>query len=150
MPRADEPLHVERGIRDQGPKRRLHRLQHRKYREIRELFGRRGLHRHRRPGRRRLKADAEEHDFLIRVLFRELHRVDRRVDDRDAAAFRPHLPEILPADAPGHADHVAVGRDDDVRPGGQSKDLVDEPRRCHADRAAGPREKMDVVRQHPL
>ena len=44
--------------------------------------------RHRVGRRGRLEADAEEHHLAVRVLARDLQRVERRVDDADVAALR--------------------------------------------------------------
>ena len=68
---------------------------------------------HRVRGRRGLEADGEEDDLAVRVLLRELHRVERRVDHPHVAA--PRLDAEQVGRRAGHAQHVAERREDDVR-----------------------------------
>ena len=81
------------------------------------------------------KPDREEDDPAVRVLPGEAQRVEGRVDDAHVAAARLHLEQVVVRAR--HAQHVAEGAEDHVRPGGDGDRAVDHLERRDADRAAG-------------
>ena len=98
--------------------------------------------------RRRLEPDGEEHHLAVRVVGRELQRVERRVDEAHVGTPRLGLEEV--SVAAGHAHHVAERREDDA---GRLRDrdgVVDATHRDHADGAARPVHELDVRREHVL
>jgi hypothetical protein len=97
-------------------------------------------------GRRRgLEADGEEDDLPVRVLLRELHGVQRRVDDAHVAAVRLHGQQV--GVAARHAQHVAERREDDVGRRCDGDGAVDHLERRHAHGAAGTVDQLDLVGQ---
>jgi hypothetical protein len=77
--------------------------------EIREPFAPRLPDRHRIGRRGGLKADAEEHDLLRRILARDLQRVHGRINHAHIGAVGARFEKI--AMRAGHAQHIAVGRE---------------------------------------
>ena len=100
---------------------------------------------HRVRGRGGLEADGEEHDLLGRVREGDLERVERAVDDAHVGAAGLEGEQVR--GGAGHAQHVAVAGEDDVRAGGDGEGLVDLLQRRHADRAAGPVDHPDALGQ---
>ncbi len=82
------------------------------------------------------------------MLARQLQRVERRVDHAHVAALRLHAQQVL--GAAGHAQHVAIGHEDDIGSQCQGNRLVDDLDRRDADRAARSVDERDLLRQHPV
>ena len=128
---------------------RLHGRRHQhvrdQQREVLEALLRGLINRHRRGGGGGFEADAEEDHFLGRVLLRELHGVQRRIDDPHIAAAGFDGQQI--GRAARHAEHVAERAEDHVRPGGDLQRLVNQFERRDADRAAGAVDERDLLGQ---
>ena len=92
-----------------------------------------------------LEADREEDHLLVRVLARDLHRVQRRIDDAHLSARGFHR-EQVPVRA-GDAQHVAVGAEDHVRLGGDQQRLVNQFERGHTNGTARPVYQLNERRQ---
>ena len=92
------------------------------------------------------KPMAKKTTFLSGMLARQLQRIERRIDHAHVAALRLHAQQVLRA--AGHAQHVAVGDEDDVGSRCQGNRLVDDLDRRDADRAARPVDERDLLRQH--
>src|SRR5664279_2029465 len=92
-----------------------------------------------------LEPDAEEDDLPVRVLLRDLQRVQRGVDDADVAAVTLDPEQVLAA--AGHPQHVPEGAEDHPRRSGDRQRPIDDLQRGHAHRTARAVDHFDLVGQ---
>ena len=106
----------------------------------------RGLPDRHRVGRRsRFEADREEDDLPVRVRHSDLHGVQRRVHDPHVRATSLERQQVRRRAR--YAQHVAVAREDHVRPGRDRERLVDLLQRRDADGTAGAVDHPHALRQ---
>ena len=92
-------------------------------------------HRHGRAGHRGLEAETEKNHFAIRVLTRQLERVQRRINHAHISAVGLGLKQTFLRTR--HAHRVAKGSEDNLRLLGQRHTVVHAPHRQYTYRAAG-------------
>src|ERR1019366_4444440 len=92
-----------------------------------------------------LKPDAEEDHFSSRVLLRQLHRIQRRIDHPHPPAGGLEGEQI--GRAARHAEHVAERAEDHFGPGGDLQRFVDEFNGRDTDRAAGAVNERNLLGQ---
>src|ERR1041385_2599935 len=98
---------------------------------------------HRCRGRSRLEADAEENDFLVRIVLRDLESVQRAVHDADISATRFYGQQI--GSTSGNAQHITKGTKDHPRPGGDFERLIDQLDRRNTDGATRSVNELDSL-----
>src|ERR1035437_1795313 len=91
------------------------------------------------------KTDAQENNFLRRILFRELHRIERRINDAHVAAASFDRKQIR--HAAGHAKHVAKRSENHLGSRGDFQRLVYDFQRRHTNRTTRPVDESDLLRQ---
>ena len=103
------------------------------------------MHRHRIGRSGRFKADGEEHNFFIGILLRDLHSIERRVNDADIAAVRFHQKQILLG-----ARHRSMSPNEQKMTFGRdaiAMRFVDQLERSNANRTAGTVDKLNLLRE---
>jgi hypothetical protein len=146
--RTDEAVQPQvRGVEDRAD-RRDDRHVVAEDEEVAQALGLGALQRQCRGGRRGLEPDREEHDLAIRVLARELQRVERRVHHAHVSAARLGVEQR--AVRGRHAQHVAEGREDHLGALGDRDRVVLATHRYDAHRAARPVDQLDLVGQQVL
>ena len=93
--RSEKSVHAIAGRPHDRLDRRWHEHVGDEHREVFQALLAGELHRHRVGWSRRLEADGEEHDLAIGMGVRELHGVERRIDDPDVASGGLHSEEIV-------------------------------------------------------
>ena len=93
----------------------------------------------------RLKANAKEDHFPLRVLLGNLHSVQRRIDNAHLPALAFNAKEIFAA--AGDAQHVAKGAEDDIGLRGNRQRLVDHCQRGDTDGATRAVDQLDLLWQ---
>ena len=104
------------------------------------------LHRQCRGRRRGLEADGKKHHLALRIVARNLQRVQRRIHHADVAAARLGLQQREPVGS-GNAQRVAVGAQDHAAILCEPDRHVDAPDRQHAHGATGTVNHGDVGRE---
>ncbi len=143
--RPQETLNPVVGGTEEGPHHRRHQNMRDDHAEVRDppLPGHPGGHRV--GGSRRLEADREEDHLPIRVGRRQIHGVQRRVNNPHVRALRLEPQQV--AVGPGNTEHIAKRTKDDVGSRGDRLSPVNRLQRGHADRTARPVNQLDAVRQ---
>ncbi|OPZ83305.1 MAG: hypothetical protein BWY76_02334 [bacterium ADurb.Bin429] len=148
MPGGEEAVHAVARRGEQRSDGRRHEHVGHEQRKVRHPQRFRPRHRQRVGGGGRFKAHREEDHLAIGMLPREGKGIQRRVDDAHVAAVGFHREEVFRRAR--HAQHVAVGAEDDLRARGDFHRFVNEFHRRHAHRAAGAVHQRDRRRQQRI
>ncbi len=145
MPRRQEALNAVLGGAQDGVDRRRHLHVRDEQREVVQThrFGLDGAHRV--GGRCRLETDGEEDHLPVRILLRQPHGIERRVDDADVATGCPNREQITAR--AWDAQHIAVRGEDHLGPLRDGKRFINKLERRDADRAAWTMDQFDFIRE---
>ena len=146
MPRQQKPLHlIPRRLQDRRNRRR-HQHVRNQQREVLQPPPLGNMHAHRIGRRGGLEPHPEEHHLLLRILHRQLHRVQRRINDPHVPARALHLEQV--ALGSRNPEHVPKRAEDHPWQRGNGQRLVDQFQRRHAHRAPRPVNHLDPAGDH--
>ena len=91
---------------------------------------------HRVGGRGGFKTDREKDNLFIRISLRDLQRFKRRIHHAHIPAFGAHIEQVN--SRAGHAQHIAVGCEDNFRTSSDCQCAINLLKRSYANGAAWP------------